>query len=89
MTDTNQAAASVNVSRSQRLVLDVLETWGGAPLTADQVEWRLKGLVLPSRVRGALRELQDRNPPLVVDGGWRENENGNLAQTYRAVECLT
>ena len=83
---SHQAAASVDLSRSQALVLEVLKDWPRWPMTADEIEKRLQGCVSPSRVRGALTELRERDPPPVVIAGSQPNEGGHAAQTYKAVE---
>ncbi len=83
---SHQAAATVDVTRSQRLVLEVLREYPHSTFSAELIARLLRSIVPPSRVRGALRELQDCDPPRVVVVDRRENEEGNPASVYRAIE---
>jgi predicted ArsR family transcriptional regulator len=72
------AAAGVDVTRSQRLVLETLAMV--SPATAESVCERLAGQCSESRVRGALAELKQAGRVVVV--GYSATRMGNPCEVY-------
>jgi hypothetical protein len=77
---SHEAAARVQVRASQQTVLRALH---GGPGTSDELYRRLEGVLSPSRVRGALKELLTLGSVRVCGIG--QSDRGGKAQVYERI----
>jgi len=75
---SHAAAATVSVTRSQRLVLETLAAI--SPATAESVCEALRGQCSESRVRGAIAELKQAGRVVVT--GYSATRLGNACEVY-------
>ena len=79
-TTSHKAAASTRVAESHLIVREILANASG-PLTSFEISAALVGRLSPSRVRGALAEMDARSELLVDDLG--TSEYGRQCSRYQ------
>jgi len=85
---TSHAAADINnVSASQLFVLQCFSN--GQQRAAFELEAIMAGLFSPSRIRTALRELQEHGRVRIVEGVLKQTPSGRNARVWTAAYGLT